>query len=89
MGMLVQSEVSTARGRVDTVVHIKDRVYVMEFKLDGSAESALEQIREKRYGSPFLSQGKEVMALGVGFSSIEKAVTEWQAIPYQSLLVDV
>lgn len=89
VGLLTQSEVNTAKGRVDTVVHTKDRIYVMEFKLDASAESALEQIREKRYGSPFLNQGKEVIALGVGFSSADKAVAEWQAISYQSLLVDV
>ncbi len=85
MGLLVQSEVSTAKGRVDTVVHTKNSIYVMEFKLDASAESALEQIREKRYGHPFLQQGKEAIALGVSFSSAEKAVAEWQAVPYASL----
>ena len=88
IGLLVQSEVSTAKGRVDTVVHTQDRIYVMEFKLDASAESALAQIREKRYGSSFLTQGKEVIALGVSFSSAEKAVAEWEAVPYVSLLVD-
>ena len=89
IGLFTQSEVNTAKGRVDTVVHTNQHIYVMEFKLDASAESALEQIREKRYGSPYLDQGKEVIALGVGFSSAEKAVAEWQAVPYQSLLVDV
>ena len=88
IGLLVQSEVSTAKGRVDTVVHTQRRIYVMEFKLDASAESALKQIREKRYGSPFLNQGKEVIALGVSFSSAEKAVEEWEAVPYTSLLVE-
>jgi len=88
IGLLVQSEVSTAKGRVDTVVHTKDHIYVMEFKLDASAESALAQIQEKRYGSPFLDQGKEVIALGVSFSSEEKAVAEWEAVPYLSLLVE-
>ncbi|KGE86997.1 MAG: AAA family ATPase [Phaeodactylibacter xiamenensis] len=86
IGLFVQSEVSTAKGRVDTVVHTKDCIYVMEFKLDGSAQSALEQIREKRYGSPFLDRGKEVIALGVSFSSVERAVAEWEAIAYLSLL---
>lgn len=88
IGLLVQSEVSTAKGRADTVVHTKSRIYVMEFKLDGSAESALQQIREKRYGNPFLGQEKEVVALGVNFSSAEKAVAEWKAVPYGELLVE-
>lgn len=85
IGLFVQSEVSTAKGRVDTVVHTRDCIYVMEFKLDGSAQSALQQIREKRYGSPFLDQGKEVIALGVNFSSVERAVAEWEVMPYLSL----
>ncbi|MCB0840745.1 MAG: ATP-binding protein [Bacteroidetes bacterium] len=88
IGLLVQSEVSTAKGRVDTVVHTKDQIYVMEFKLDASSESALTQIREKRYGSPFLNQGKEVIALGVSFSSETKEVAEWRAVPYETLLVE-
>lgn len=71
---------------MDTVVHTRDCIYVMEFKLDGSAQSALQQIREKRYGSPFLDQGKEVIALGVNFSSVERAVAEWEVVPDLSLL---
>ena len=88
IGLLVESEVSTSNGRVDTVVHTSDRIYVMEFKLDDSAASALTQIRDKRYGSPFLNQQKEVIALGVNFSSEKKAVAEWQAVPYEELLVE-
>ncbi|MCO6479894.1 MAG: PD-(D/E)XK nuclease domain-containing protein [Phaeodactylibacter sp.] len=88
IGLLVESEVSTAKGRVDTIVHTKNRVYVMEFKLDGSAESALQQIRDKRYGSPFLGKDKEVIALGINFSSADKEVAEWQAVPYEELLVE-
>jgi hypothetical protein len=88
IGMMTQSEVSTAKGRVDTVVHTKGRIFVMEFKLDSSAASVLEQIREKRDGSPYMQQGKEVIALGINFSSVEKKVTEWQAVPYLSLLVE-
>ncbi|MCO6492042.1 MAG: AAA family ATPase [Phaeodactylibacter sp.] len=88
IGLFAQSEVSTSKGRVDTVVHTKDRIYIMEFKLDSPAESALQQIREKRYGSPFLGGDKEVIALGVSFSSAEKEVAEWEAVPYETLLVE-
>ncbi|MEM7660333.1 MAG: PD-(D/E)XK nuclease domain-containing protein, partial [Bacteroidota bacterium] len=87
VGMYVESEVSTHKGRVDTVVHTKDSIYVMEFKLDASAASALAQIRQRRYGTPYLDQGKAVMAIGISFSSEEKAVAEWQAMPYESLLI--
>ncbi|MEM7373782.1 MAG: AAA family ATPase [Bacteroidota bacterium] len=88
LGLLTQSEVSNSQGRVDTVVHTRDRVYVMEFKLDASAEQALEQIRDKRYGSPYLDGNKSVMALGIGFSSQTRTVIDWEALSYEELLAE-
>ncbi len=79
MGLHVQTEVSTSKGRVDCVVHISSRIYVIEFKLNESAELALSQIREKEYGKPFFNQGKEVLALGISFHSENKEVADWKA----------
>ena len=59
IGIFVESEVSTSKGRVDTVIHTKEQIIVIEFKLDGTAASALNQIREKRYGSPYWVKGKK------------------------------
>jgi len=87
-GMFVETEVSTAKGRVDAVIHSGETIYIMEFKLDESAESALRQIREQRYGSKYLERGKEVLALGINFSSELKAVAEWRAVNYEELLVE-
>ncbi len=88
LGLVAQSEVSTSRGRVDTIVHLEDRIYILEFKLDESAEAALAQIRQKAYGTPFLSQGKEVIAMGISFSSETKSVADWQDMPYIELLAE-
>lgn len=85
-GMFVESEVSTAKGRVDAVIRMDQYVYIIEFKLDQSADDALQQIRNKRYGSKFLGQGKEVVALGVNFDSKQKAVAEWKHMTYEELL---
>jgi hypothetical protein len=78
LGMFTQSEVSTSKGRVDTVVHGKDHIFVIECKLDGSAESALAQIREKQYVQAFLGQRKPIVALGVNFSSETRMVDGWE-----------
>lgn len=86
--MMVQSEVSAAKGRVNIVVNTKDRIFVMEFKIDDSAKSVLEQIRERRYGSAYLQLGQEIIALGINFSSPNKKMTEWQAVSYVTLLVE-
>ena len=88
VGLIAESEVSTSKARVDTVIHTKTHIYVIEFKLDESVSSALSQIREKRYGSPFLGHGKEVVAVGITFSSETKEVADWQAMNYETLLVE-
>ena len=77
LGQYIQSEVNTLRGRIDSVVETDDHVYVLEFKLDGSAEAALAQIQERGYLEAKRSAGKKVVAIGVNFSSSEKGITGW------------
>ncbi|MCB0842741.1 MAG: AAA family ATPase, partial [Bacteroidetes bacterium] len=88
LGLFTQSEVSTAKGRVDTVIHSKSYIYVIEFKLNATAQEALNQIREKRYGNAYLNQGLEVIAIGISFNSETKSVGDWKALPYKSLLIE-
>lgn len=47
MGQFVETEVRSARSCADAVLKTKDTIYVFEFKLNGSAEEALQQIDEK------------------------------------------
>ena len=74
-------EKETSEGRIDCVVEWPEYVYVMEFKKDGSAQSALEQIRERGYTKPYLADKRKVFSIGVNFSSekgtIEEYVFEW------------
>ena len=53
LGYYTQAEVKSAIGRADAVCRTKDRIYVFEFKVDGSAEEALRQIDEKGYLIPY------------------------------------
>ena len=77
VGSFVQVEVSQAKGRPDAVVHTEQTIYVLEFKLDKSAEVALEQIREKGYAQSYLALGRTVKAVGLNFSSQDKALNQW------------
>ena len=80
VGSFVQAEVSQSRGRPDAVVHTERTIFVLEFKLDQSAEVALEQIKASDYAAPYLHQGKTVKAVGFNFSSEQKAIDQWQQI---------
>jgi len=62
LGYYTQAEVKSAVGRADAVCRTKDRIYVFEFKVDGSAEDALRQIDDKGYLIPYRFEGSEKMA---------------------------
>ena len=73
------SEDRTSAGRIDLTVETGRHVYVMEFKVDKSAETALRQIKEKRYADKFrLEKGKTIHLLGIAFSSTGHTVQDWK-----------
>jgi len=74
IGLEVQSEVNTARGRADAVVELEDKVYCFEFKLDDSAHHALEQILERGYLDKYRDKGKRRIAVGINFSTQKRAI---------------
>ena len=77
LGFYTEVERRTARGRIDVLVKTKDYIYVIECKLDGSAEEALRQIDEKGYAQPFAMDGRTVYKIGVNFSSETRGISEW------------
>ncbi len=79
MGLRVRSEVCTSDGRVDSMVETPTRFYILEFKLDRSAEEALEQIKQKKYYRSAWESGKPVTCVGVNFSSETRNIEGWVA----------
>ncbi len=67
LGQFIQSEVHSSHGRADAVVKTDSHIYVFEFKLNGSAETALRQINEKDYLLPYLLDGRELVKIGADF----------------------
>ena len=60
------------------VVGTHDYLYIIEFKLDGSAEAALRQIDEKGYTRPFASDSRKLYRIGVSFSLGRRCIEEWK-----------
>lgn len=52
-------------------------IYVMEFKLEGTAEEALKQINEKHYARPFESDKRKLFKIGVNFSAQTRNIEKW------------
>ena len=70
-------EIRDGKGRSDAVVWEKDIIYVFEFKMDGSAKEALEQIDRKDYLVPYQNDGRKLVKVGVNYSSADRQLTEW------------
>ena len=67
IGMRIQAEVKTNLGRIDAVI-VDKHIYIFEFKLNGSKEEALQQIKEKKYYEKYLGSGKKIFLVGVEFA---------------------
>ena len=84
MGFYVQMERHTSKGRMDVTLQTKDYIYILELKVDKSAEEALQQIEDKQYAAPFASDPRKLFKMGVCFSSEERGITEWKITPRQT-----
>ena len=72
-----QAEYHTSDGRIDLLVETPKYRYVMEFKLDGTAEEALEQIKSKGYVLPFTTDEKKTFLIGMNFDSETRNIERW------------
>jgi hypothetical protein len=77
MGFYVKAEYHTSEGRIDLALQTENYTYVMEFKLDGSAEDAMQQINDKNYTLPFAADNRKLIKVGVNFSSTTRNIDRW------------
>lgn len=68
MGFYTKAEYHTSEGRIDMVILTPLYCYVLEFKLDGTAEEALQQIQDTHYTLPFEMNGQQIIRIGMNFS---------------------
>ena len=76
----MQAEYRTSQGRIDLLLQTDKYVYIMEFKLEGSAEEALQQIEERNYAAPFASDPRRIMKIGISFSTKSRNIDKWTTI---------
>ncbi|MGL4518308.1 MAG: ATP-binding protein [Phocaeicola sp.] len=77
MGQFVEAEVYTATGRIDAMLALADAIYLFEFKVDQSAQIALEQIESKGYAMKYQLDGRPIYKIGINFSSEQRTLSEW------------
>ena len=76
----VYVEKAQSQGRVDCVVETPQYVYIFEFKLDGTAAEALQQIEDRGYAREYAADARQLFRVGVGFSSETGTVSDWAVV---------
>jgi hypothetical protein len=72
------AEVQQAVGKPDIVVKTRKYIYIIEVKFDSTPQVALRQIEEKQYAVPYAMDGREIVKLGVNFSSETRTIDVWE-----------
>ena len=78
LNIYIRTEVKSAIGRADAVMHMPDTIYVFELKIDKSADEALAQIDSKGYMLPYRADGKRLVKVGISFDSKQRTIAEWK-----------
>ena len=76
-GYHVEIESHTSKGRMDMTVQTSGHIYIFEFKFNKSAREAFAQIDEKGYAKGFASDSRQIIKVGVNYSSAKRNIDSW------------
>ena len=74
----VYTEKQLSEGRADCIIETPKYVYIFEFKLDGTADEALQQIEDRGYAKAYDADTRLIYKIGVSFSSKTGTIEEWR-----------
>lgn len=74
----VHTEEATSEGRIDIVVEAPSFVYIIEIKINDTAETALNQIEDRGYARKFVDDERHVFKIGVRFSTESRCIDSWK-----------
>ena len=74
----VYTEKQMSEGRADCIVEADNYIYIFEFKLDGTADEALQQIRHRGYAKAYEADSRKKYIIGASFSSKTGTIEDWK-----------
>ena len=78
LGIYVQSEVHTTIGRADSVVQTPTHIYILEFKINSDGETALQQIKTKKYAHTYAADSRTKIGIGINFNVANRELDGWK-----------
>lgn len=80
LNIYARSQVKCAGGRADIIVWMPDAIYVMELKVSGTSQEALQQIEDRGYARPYEQDGRRIVKIGIRFSMESKTIEDWMIV---------
>lgn len=77
LGYSVSTEVHSSQGRSDIEIQTSQYIYIIELKVDGSAEEALKQIQDKGYATRHEIDPRKKILAGANFNKDSRTLTDW------------
>ena len=78
-GIKTTAEVATNVGRIDLVADLPKAICIFELKLDKTADIAFDQAEAKKYKERYSHATKDILVIGINFSSETRNISEWKA----------
>lgn len=88
LNSIVDTEVKSVLGRADVVIQTNADIFVLELKVDDTAENALQQIGSKGYSIPYEADSRKLTKCGICISSSARNITHWCATDAGGNVVD-
>lgn len=88
LNSIVDTEVKSVLGRADVVIQTNADIFVLELKVDDTAENALQQINSKGYTIPYEADGRKLTKCGICISSSARNITHWCTTDADGNVVD-
>jgi hypothetical protein len=77
LGIYVQSEVHTKKGRADAIVQTSTHIYFLEFKINSDGVTALQQIIAKQYANAYAADSRIKIGIGINFNTQTRELDGW------------
>ena len=78
--LTIRTEGTTSEGRIDIMAEAPRFIYIIEIKINDSAEAALQQIEDKAYARQFADDNRKLFKIGVRFSTESRCIDDWKVV---------
>lgn len=74
----VHTEEATSEGRIDILLEAPRFIYIIEIKVNDSAQAALQQIEDRGYARKYSGDNRTLFKMGIRFSTEHRCIDDWE-----------